>query len=191
VIKTFTPTGLKFGAAGHVEAAFSVYGNVDGDGDIVMPSAIEDGAEIAISAFNHASWHPGILPIGKGRVRTTLDAAIVDAEFFDTAAARDTLTVLKGLGGMSRWSFGFDILEYQDVTSDNRRVRLLNRLHVHEASPVLRPSNELTRTLSVAMAGEEDADAVAQAEATVTRIAFERALAAEAAAVRDALGLSA
>jgi hypothetical protein len=41
------------------------------------------------------------------------------------------------------------------------------------------------------MAGEEDADAVAQAEAAVTRIAFERALAAEAATIRDALGLSA
>jgi hypothetical protein len=188
LIKTFTPSGLKFGTAGRVEAAFSVFGNVDGDGDIVMPGAIPDGAEIAISAFNHASWQPGILPIGKGRVRTTPDAAIVEADFFDTAAARDTLTVLKGLDSMSRWSFGFDILDFSDVTSQGRRVRLLTKLRVHEASPVLRPSNEMTRTLSVSMAGDEDpAEAEARAQASFVRLGFERAMAAEAAGIRDEL----
>jgi hypothetical protein len=92
---------------------------------------------------------------------------------------------------MSRWSFGFDVLDAEDVAANGRRVRVLTKLRVHEASPVLRPSNELTHTLAVHMAGEDDSDAVAQAEAAVIGIAFERALAAEAATIRNALGLSA
>jgi hypothetical protein len=156
-----------------------------------MPGAIEDGAQIAISAFNHGSWQPGVPPIGKGRVRTTSDAAFVQADFFDTAAARDTIAVLKGLGPMGRWSFGFDVLDEDTVVAGGKRVRLLTRLRVFEAAPVLVPANDQTRTLVVSMAGEDHPDAVAQAEAAVTRIAFERALAAEAATIRDALGLSA
>jgi hypothetical protein len=145
-----------------------------------MPGAIDDGAEIAISAFNHGSWHPGVLPIGKGRVRTTRDAAIVQADFSDTAAGRDTLVVLKSLGPISRWSFGFDVRDFDDVVADGRRVRLLTKLRVHEASPVLRPSNEATRTLSVAMDGENDPEvAAAIATARAVQAEFDRALIAE------------
>jgi hypothetical protein len=91
MIKTFTPTGFKFGGAGLVEAAFSVFGNVDSDGEIVMPGAIENGADIMISAWGHASWQPGILPIGRGTVHTTHEKDIVTAEFFDIPAAKDTI----------------------------------------------------------------------------------------------------
>lgn len=181
--KVYRSEGLKLGAAGSVSAAFSVFGNIDGDNEIVMPGAIEDGAEIVISQFNHASWQPAILPIGKGRIRTTRDSAIVEADMFDIPAARDTITVLKGLGESGRWSFGFDVLNFNDVTAEGRRVRLLTKLRVHEASPVLVPANDATRTLAVSVAGDDDPDAVAAAEAILVRHEFERGISAEMAQI--------
>ncbi|MDQ3276023.1 MAG: HK97 family phage prohead protease [Actinomycetota bacterium] len=122
-----------------------------------MPGAIEDGTEILISTWNHGSWQPGALPLGRGRIHTTDTEAIVSADIFDTDAGRDTLTVLRGLDGLCKWSFGFRIVDSEYVTIDGRRVQLLTALDVTEASPVLLASNPLTRTLAVS-AGDESAD---------------------------------
>jgi len=143
-------------AGGHVEAVFSVFGNVDLDNDIVMPGAVADGSGIIVSAWNHASWQPGILPLGRGVIRTSDAGATVSADFFNTSAANDTLEVLRGLGEMCQWSFGFRINEAEHVTVDGKRVQLLHSVDVFEASPVLQGSNPSTRTVSVS--GDDSAD---------------------------------
>jgi len=169
--KTFTPGELKV-AGDHVEAVFSVYGNVDLDGDVVAAGAIEPG-EIIVSAWNHASWQPGILPLGRGVIHTSDAEATVSADFFNTNAANDTLEVLRGLGEMCQWSFGFRVLDSEYVTLDGKRVQLLTALDVTEASPVLLASNPLTRTLAVSAGDDETADEVAREYARFAADEFE------------------
>ena len=186
--KTFRPVGLKV-AGGHVEAVFSVYGNIDSDSDIVMAGAVADGAEIIVSAWNHASWQPGILPLGRGVIRTNDAEATVSADFFNTSAANDTLEVLRGLGGLCQWSFGFRVLDSELVNIVGKRVQLLNSVDVSEVSPVLLASNPLTRTLAVS-AGEESADEqLAREYARFAAGGFDRQMAAEMDDIRAGAGL--
>ncbi|MDQ3275933.1 MAG: HK97 family phage prohead protease [Actinomycetota bacterium] len=184
--KTLRPVGLKV-AGGHVEAVFSAFGNVDLDDDIVMPGAVEDGIQIVVSAWNHASWQPGILPLGRGVIRTSDAEATVLADFFSTSAASDTLEVLRGLGEMCQWSFGFRILEAEHVNVDGgKRVQLLHRLDVTEASPVLLGSNPLTHTVSVS-GGDSADEALAREYARFTAGELDRQMAAEMDAIRAGL----
>jgi len=183
--KALVPHGLKV-SPGRVQAAFSVFNNIDADGDVVAPGAIEDGTGILISSWNHGSWAPGVLPLGRGTIRTDETEATVDATFFDTAAARDTLIVLQGLGGRCHWSFGFRVLEAEHVDVGGRRVQLLTALDVFEASPVLLGSNPLTRTLAVS--GDDSADdALAREYARFTAGELDRQIAAELADIRAGL----
>ncbi len=184
--KAIMPHALKV-SPGRVQAAFSVFNNIDADGDVVAPGAIEDGTGILISSWNHGSWAPGVLPLGRGTIRTDETEATVDATFFDTAAARDTLTVLQGLGDRCQWSFGFRILEAEHVNVDGgKRVQLLTALDVFEASPVLLGSNPLTRTVSVS--GDDSADeALAREYARFAAGELDRQIAAELADIRAAL----
>ena len=71
-----------------------------------------------------------------------------------------TAETLHGLGELARWSFGYGIVAAEPGSVGGRGVQLLKRLTVHEASPVLVPSNDQTRTLS--MAGVNDDEAVAE-----------------------------
>ena len=181
--KTLRPVGLKV-AGGHVEAVFSVFGNVDFDGDIVMAGAVADGTEIVVSAWNHASWQPGVLPLGRGVIRTSDAAATVVSDFFNTSAANDTLEVLRGLGEMCQWSFGFRIIDAEHVNVDGgKRVQLLHQLDVTEASPVLLGSNPLTRTVSVS-GGDSADEALAREYARFAASELDRQIAAELDAIR-------
>jgi len=183
--KALVPHALKL-SPGRVEAAFSVFGNVDADGDVVAPGAIEDGTGILISSWNHGSWAPGVLPLGRGTIRTDESEATVDATFFDTAAARDTLTVLKGLGDRCQWSFGFRILDAEHVDVGGQRVQLLTALDVFEASPVLLGSNPLTRTVSVS-GGDSADEALAREFARFAASELDRQIASELADIRAEL----
>jgi hypothetical protein len=180
-----TPVGLKVAGA-HVEAVFSAFGNVDLDGDVVAAGAIEPG-EIIVSAWNHASWQPGILPLGRGWIHTTDTEAIVSADIFDTDAGRDTLTVLRGLGGLCKWSFGFRINDSEYVTTiDGKRVQLLHSVDVFEASPVLLASNPATRTVSVS-GGDSTDEQLAREFARFAAGELDRQMAAEMDAIRAGL----
>jgi len=142
---------------GIVEAIFSTFDKIDSDGDVTRPGAFEDGAEVPISAYGHTSWE-GLLPVGKGRIRTTATQAIVEAKFFmNTAAGRDTFTTLKELGELGQWSYGYDPVEYSFGEFEGQRVRFLDKLKVHEVSPVLVGAGVNTRTLAAKSAGREQA----------------------------------
>lgn len=133
---------------GEVEAVFATFGVVDADDDVTEPGAFEDGAEMPISAYGHASWE-GALPVGKATIRQTKTEAILRGQFFmDTAHGRDTFATVKHLGPLGEWSYGYDPVDFSFGERDGRRVRLLKRLMVHEVSPVLRGAGVGTRTLS-------------------------------------------
>lgn len=141
---------------GEVSAVFSTFGVVDKEGDVTLPGAIEDGAEVVISSYGHTSWSGG-LPVGEGRIRTTDSEAILDGRFFlDTQAGKDTFRVIKQLGEKQEWSYGFQIEDAADETRDGVPVRVLKSLKVFEVSPVLVGAGQNTRTLMVKAADEKE-----------------------------------
>lgn len=134
---------------GVIQAVFSTFNVKDHDGDVTLPGAFEDGAEVRISAFNHASWD-GALPIGKGVIRTTETNAVLDGQFFmSMQAAQDTVTAIKGLGALAEYSYGFDVLKASRGQHEGEPVQFLESLKVHEVSPVLLGAGIGTHTVAV------------------------------------------
>lgn len=150
--KSINPTGVKIvdEAEGKVSCVFAVFGVKDHDGDVTLPGAFEDGAKIRVSAYNHASWEPGHLPVGKGVIRTTDTEAIADLQFFmGTTAGRDTFEVMKEMDAdLQEWSYGFDTLDSERGHQDGEPVNFLKKQLVHEVSPVILGAGSSTRTLS-------------------------------------------
>lgn len=139
---------IKDESKGLVRAIFSTFNVVDSDGDVTVPGAFTDGAAVRISAYGHASWS-GTLPVGKGVIRQTATAAILEGEFFlDTTHGADTFRTVQRMGELQEWSYGYDPVKYSFGEFDGRRVRFLEQQQVHEVSPVLLGAGIGTRTLS-------------------------------------------
>lgn len=139
---------IKDTSKGTVSAVFSTFNVIDSDGDVTMPDAFTDGAEVAISAYGHTSWG-GALPAGKGVIRTTKSEAILEGQFFmDTQHGKDTFAVVKAMGVRQQWSYGFDIIDAAPGQFDGKDVQFLQKLAVHEVSPVLVGAGVNTRTLA-------------------------------------------
>ena len=149
--KTKALTGLKIEDAeeGTFSAVFAKFDVVDHDGDVTVPGAFTDGEEVRISAYNHESWK-GALPVGKGTIRQTATEAIVEGKFFlDTTAGRETFAVVKQMEDLQEWSYGYDVLEGEGGEKDGQTVNFLQKLKVHEVSPVILGAGIDTRTLAV------------------------------------------
>lgn len=152
--KRLSRVEIKDAGRGQVSAVFSTFDVIDSDGDVTLPGAFQDGAEIPISSYGHSSWSSGV-PVGKGRIRVTGKEAIVDCQFFmDTQAGKDTFIALKELGPLGQWSYGYDVLESEPGVHDGQDVRILKALQVHEASPVLVGAGVNTRTISAKAADD-------------------------------------
>lgn len=148
--KTFTDVRVKDADKGLVEAVFSTFGVLDSDGDITLPGAIEDGAEVVISAYGHRS-HWGSLPVGKGRIRTTDTEAILEGQFFlDTTAGRETFEVVKELvdDRLGEWSWSLHDVKSHRGDLNGRSVNFIDSVRIKEVSPVLIGASIGTRTLS-------------------------------------------
>jgi len=144
---------------GTVEAVFSVYNNVDSDGDVVVPGAIKSGFKDnqVPMVFAH-KWDQ---PIGKGVIQTDDDKAVFKGSFFmGTEAGKEAYNLAKEMGDLQEWSFGFRINDYEvapfskDGSEEEQDVRYLKDLEVFEVSPVLVGANRETYTLAI-KTGEE------------------------------------
>ena len=143
---------------GAVEAVFSVYNNLDSDGDVVIPGAIKSGFKDnqVPMVFAH-KWDQ---PIGKGVIETDDDKAIFKGSFFmGTEAGKEAYNLAKEMGDLQEWSFGFRINDYEVAQftkdcSDEVDARYLKDLEVFEVSPVLVGANRETYTLAI-KSGEE------------------------------------
>lgn len=148
---------------GEVVAVFSRFHVVDSDNDVTLPGAFDDGAAVRISAYGHTSWE-GVLPVGKGRIRQTATEALLEGRFFlDTAGGRDTFTVVKELGEIGEWSYGYDVERSRPGKFGGKQVRFLEKLKVYEVSPVLRGAGVRTMTLA-AKSRSDGANEAAQRE---------------------------
>jgi len=144
---------------GSVEAVFSVFNNVDTDGDVVLPGSIKSGFKDnqVPMVFAH-KWDQ---PIGKGVITSDDSKATFTGSFFmETEAGREAYNLAKEMGDLQEWSFGFRINDYEsgkfkkDGTEDEIDVRFLKDLEVFEVSPVLVGANRETYTLAI-KSGEE------------------------------------
>lgn len=147
--KSFTGAAIKSAAKGEFSAVFATLNVIDKDGDVILPGAIKDGTEIAISAYGHQSWQ-GVLPVGKGVIRTTDTEAIVDGKFFlDTTAGKETFAVVKELGALQEWSFSLRNVVSQYGELEGKSANFIQSVDVHEASPVMVGAGVNTRTLDI------------------------------------------
>lgn len=145
--KSITGFTVKSAEKGEVEAVFSTFNVVDKDGDVTLPGAIKDGAEVVISAYGHQS-HYGALPIGKGVIKTSDTEATIQAKFFlNTTAGRDTFEVVKELGPLGEWSYSLHDVVSKSGEMNGERVNFLESIFVKEVSPVLIGAGVNTRTL--------------------------------------------
>ena len=144
---------------GKVEAVFSVFNNVDTDGDVVLPGSIKSGFKDnqVPMVFAH-KWDQ---PIGKGVIISDDSKATFKGSFFmETEAGREAYNLAKEMGDLQEWSFGFRINDYEsgkfkkDGTEEEIDVRYLKDLEVYEVSPVLVGANRETYTLAI-KSGEE------------------------------------
>lgn len=143
---------VKSEAEGRVRARFAKLGGdiPDKDGDIMAHGSIGE-QNVLMSAYGHTSWG-GALPVGKGRVFERGDEAIADLQLFvKTPHGADTFNTLVGLGSLAEWSFGYRILMESDPSAEQRALgvkRVLEKLEVHEVSPVIRGAGIDTATLT-------------------------------------------
>lgn len=164
------------GDAGYVEAVFSTFNVIDHDGDVTEPGAFEKGAPVRVSAYGHRSWQ-GVLPIGRGEIDTTESEAVLKAQLFvNTTAGRETFEVLKGMGDLSEWSYGFEILAKRNGQFDEKDVRFLEKLKVNEVSPVLLGAGINTRTLALKDYEELSEDEVAERALVACKALLDRGL---------------
>lgn len=161
--KAFSGVEIKSVDEGRVLAHFATYNEIDHHDDLTRKGAFEDGAEVVVSAYNHQSWG-GSLPVGKGRIRDGGTGAVADIQFFmNTQAGRDTFETVKQLGSLQQWSYGFDVVEKsrEDVETpegEQKSVRVLKKVRVHEVSPVMLGAGKSTSTLAVKHMNLEDPD---------------------------------
>lgn len=149
--KTKALQGLKITdeSKGQVEAVFATLDVIDSDGDVTLKGAFDDGAPVRISAYNHKSWKDA-LPVGRGTIHEVGGEAILKGEFFlSTTHGRDTFETVKAMDDLQEWSYGYDVVDAEQGTKDDRSVQFLKKLKVHEVSPVILGAGVDTRTLAV------------------------------------------
>jgi phage head maturation protease len=150
---------LKASDQGTVSVIFSTLNTIDHDGDVTLPGAFKQGQEVRVSAYNHASWGPSALPVGKGTIHEDGNQGIFDGRFFlNTDAGRETFETVKAMGDLQEWSFGFDVLDGGPGTFQGEQVNFLRKLTVHEVSPVLLGAGIGTRTVSAKSRTQSRAD---------------------------------
>lgn len=155
---------VKDEAKGIVQARFATLGVKDHDGDVIEKGAFGE-QDVRVSSFGHASWR-GALPVGSGTIQEKKNEAVADMQFFmDTEIGREHFGVVKGLGPLGEWSFGFDVEEAAVPDEDQRQSgvrRVLKKLKVIEVSPVLQGAGVNTATLATKALGPAESEEVAE-----------------------------
>jgi HK97 family phage prohead protease len=150
-------------AEGKVSAVFSVFNEIDSDGDVVLPKSIRSGYgdKGVVMCWGHDWKHI----IGKGVIRNEENQAVFHGEFnMNTTAGKEAYETVKAMGDIQQWSFGFEVNDSERgmFTKDGQEteVRFLKDVKVWEVSPVLVGANQNTHTLAVKEKDLEDNDGI-------------------------------
>ena len=144
---------------GKVEAVFSKFNEIDSDNDVVLPGSIKSGfGDKGVAMVWAHDWKD---VIGRGEIEQDKDKAVFKGQFImDTQKGRDAYNVVKAMGDLQQWSFGFEIKEsengmFKKDSGDEQEVRFLKDVRVWEVSPVLVGANQNTHTLAVKQENKE------------------------------------
>ncbi len=139
---------------GKVSAVFSVFNNLDSDGDVVVPGAIKSKWDSGMVPMVWA--HKWDMPIGKGFIKEDGDKATFVGEFFmDTDSGQEAYKLVKNMGELQQWSFGYRVNDaehgkFKERGNDEQiDARYLKSLTVFEVSPVLVGANQETYTMAI------------------------------------------
>jgi HK97 family phage prohead protease len=137
---------------GKVEAVFSVFNEVDSDGDVVLPKSIKSGyGDKGVAMVWGHDWKD---VIGRGEIVQDDHRATFKGQFImDTERGRDAFNTVKAMGDLQQWSFGYEVLDSEQgmfkKDSQDIEVRYLKNVKVWEVSPVLVGANQNTSTVLV------------------------------------------
>jgi hypothetical protein len=129
---------VKDASTGEFEAVFATLGVIDHDGDVITKGAIDDGAQVVISAYGHSVWK-GTPPVGTGTIHEVGNTAVVKGRYFlDTSAGRDDFNTVKGLAeaGLGEWSFGLLDVKAEAGEVAGVKANMIKSVRVPEVSPV-------------------------------------------------------
>jgi hypothetical protein len=144
--KTLT-LDLKADSEGEFSAVFATFDVVDHDGDVTRRGAFTEGAEVIIGAFGHDTTS---LPVGKGVIRQTNEAALVYGKFFlDTPHGQQTYQTVKNLGALQEWSYTYSPTKRSFGEFNGQQVRFLEEVKVYSVDPVLAGAGIGTRTTGI------------------------------------------
>jgi hypothetical protein len=153
--KDFGPFEIKDEAKGEVVAVVATLGEVDRDGDVILPGSIRNGSPVILSDYGHNSVLDGKAPVGKGTISEEGTKAVLRGRFFlSSQRGREAFLTVKELGEHSEWSIGFPhrSVKTAPMTEEYNTKgarRLIVGLEAMEASPVLRGAQLGTRTMVV------------------------------------------
>ena len=157
--------------AGTVEAVFSVFNEVDSDGDVVLPKSIRSGyGDKGVAMVWGHDWKN---IIGKGKIVQDDDKAVFKGSFnLNTNAGKEAYETVKAMSDLQQWSFGFEVLDsevgmFQKDGGEEKEVRYLKDLKVWEVSPVMVGANQNTGTVMLKNLEENDNEVMEQNEAGV------------------------
>src|SRR3990167_1602790 len=156
--KFFAGVELKADKHGSFVARIATLNVRDKDGDVTLPGAFPDGKTILISAYMHGSWM-GELPVGKGVIRERGAEILLEGEFnLSSESGREHYETVKFAPELQEWSYGFQVEDFElDAEFEGHRVsRILKKLDVFEASPVLRGAVMGTSTLAIKSRDDRD-----------------------------------
>tara|TARA_R100000742_G_scaffold2755_1_gene567 strand:+ start:48 stop:836 length:789 start_codon:yes stop_codon:yes gene_type:complete len=137
---------------GKVEAVFSVFNEIDSDGDVVLPKSIKSGyGDRGVAMVWAHDWKD---VIGRGEIVQDDHRAVFKGQFImDTERGRDAFKTVQAMGDLQQWSFGYEVLDSEIGLhqKDNQEVevRFLKDVKVWEVSPVLVGANQNTETVMV------------------------------------------
>ncbi len=143
---------------GKVEAVFSIFNEIDSDGDVVLPDSIKSGyGDRGVAMVWGHDWKD---VIGRGEIKQDGSKATFNGQFImDTERGREAFNTVKAMGDLQQWSFGYEVIDSENgkFTKDGQEtdVRYLKDLRVWEVSPVLVGANQNTHTLAVKNATQE------------------------------------
>lgn len=144
---------------------------IDKDNDRTIPGAFPDGRELLVSSYQHSSW-TAALPVGKAVIHEEGENVLAYGQFnLNSQIGRDHYETVKFSGGLQEWSYGYRVVDSEEVTEDGQTIRILKRIEPVEISPVLLGAGVGTTTLSIK---SEDKDTglkyVDQAETTLAEV---------------------
>ena len=150
--RSFTKALETAGGDGNVRAVIATLGQIDRHSDIILPGFIGDQATRMV-------WHHDAhRPVGRGRVFETDSEVHFEGQFFTHLdSGREAYELVKAMGDLQEWSFGFYVRDGAAQASDvdGKSVTLLKPLadgpgaEVVEVSPVMVGAGVGTRTLAL------------------------------------------